>query len=128
MRHKMITQRALCAFAIVAAVALVTMVAAMRTVAGAASQAEAATLSGGNYQLSGITWDAILGLDLQASNHASGGHYQLAGLPQPNLPLPIPAVKNTAKGRVSSGGRYQLSAPTGSENGCCCLFLPCMSK
>ncbi len=46
----------------------------------------------------------------------SGGHYQLSGTIQ------------SQSQPLASGGSYQLSAPASSENGCCCMFLPCVSK
>jgi hydroxymethylpyrimidine/phosphomethylpyrimidine kinase len=48
----------------------------------------------------------------------SGGHYRLVST-------------DTQVDVVASGGEYRLlapAAPTSSENGCCCTFLPCMLR
>lgn len=48
----------------------------------------------------------------------SGGHYRLVGA-------------SAQADVVASGGRYRLlepAAPTSSENGCCCTYLPCVLR
>jgi len=85
----------------------------------AASRAAESVSAGGHYQLSGA--DLPPGPSRQyrtllKGGELSGGSYRLAGTPQ-----------NEAKA-IASGGKYRLAAPAGSENGCCCMFLPCVSK
>ena len=85
---------------------------ALRQPQAAASEA---VMSGGRYMLS------------QSASQVeqptlSGGRYRLSRSSQTDLPLPHP------KGREMSGGRYRLSEPEGSEDGCCCMFLPCVRK
>jgi len=64
---------------------------------------------GGRYVLSGI--------DHQVEDTTfSGGGYRLAETTQSEVKA------------IASGGKYRLAAPEGSENGCCCMFLPCVSK
>jgi hypothetical protein len=78
----------------------------------AASRAPEALAAGGRYRLSG----AVAQPEAAA---LSGGGYRLTSLPQGRAQ------------RRSSGGSYRLattSAPAGSENGCCCMYLPCVQR
>ena len=74
---------------------------------------------GGHYVLSGA--DLLPGPSRQyrtllKGGELSGGDYRLAG-----------TTRDEAEA-IASGGKYRLRAPEGSENGCCCMFLPCVSK
>ena len=72
----------------------------------------AATSAGGRYVLSGAASQAEAGT-------LNGGRYRLSGLPQSRVQ------------DLASGGKYRLAAenaPGGSEDGCCCMFLPCVRK
>jgi len=74
-----------------------------------ASRTAEGVSAGGHYMLNGAG-------SQPAATTLSGGGYQLAGLPQGEAET------------IASGGKYRLAAPDGSENGCCCMFLPCVSK
>ena len=85
----------------------------------AESRAAEAVSAGGHYQLSGA--DLPPGPSRQyrtlpKGGELSGGDYRLAGTTQSEVKA------------IASGGKYRLAAPEGSENGCCCMFLPCVSK
>lgn len=67
----------------------------------------AATLVGGGYRLL---------VDAPESPSARGGDYQLF------------AQALEAESPQAGGGGYLLLAPAGSENGCCCLYLPCVQR
>ena len=74
---------------------------------------------GGHYVLSGA--DLLPGPSRQyrtllKGGDLSGGRYQLAGMTQSRVQ------------DLASGGGYRLTTPAGSENGCCCMFLPCVRK
>ena len=73
------------------------------------SRAAEAVSAGGHYMLSGAA-------SQPEATTLRGGGYQLAG-----------ATQGRAQD-LASGGHYQLSAPAGRENGCCCNYLPCVSK
>ncbi len=98
-----------CVAVIFIAVALAADSALARTGNGVKRQPEAIRLSGGHYQLSGAT-------EQNEESTLRGGRYQLEVVPQQQAKT------------LASGGKYQLIAPAGSEDGCCCMFLPCMSK
>ena len=84
-----------------------------------ASRTAEGVSAGGHYQLSGA--DLPPGPSRQyrtllKGGELSGGDYRLAG-----------TTRDEAEA-IASGGKYRLRAPEGSENGCCCMFLPCVSK
>ena len=85
----------------------------------AASRAAESVSAGGHYQLSGA--DLPPGPSRQyrtllKGGELSGGGYQLARMTQGQAQ------------DLASGGHYRLTKPAGSENGCCCMFLPCVRK
>jgi hypothetical protein len=86
---------------------------ALRSPQEAASRASEAVAAGGHYYL-------LSGAASQSeATTLSGGRYQLTFL-----------LQNQTQD-LASGGRYRLvtdTAPTGSENGCCCMFLPCVRR
>ena len=84
-----------------------------------ASRTAEGVSAGGHYQLSGA--DLPPGPSRQyrtllKGGELSGGGYQLARMTQGQAQ------------DLASGGHYRLTKPAGSENGCCCMFLPCVRK
>ncbi len=82
---------------------------ALRGPQAAASQASEAVSAGGHYMLSGAA-------SQPEATTLRGGGYQLAKTTQSQAQ------------DLASGGHYRLTKPAGSENGCCCMFLPCVTK
>ena len=85
----------------------------------AESRAAEVVSAGGHYQLSGA--DLPPGSSRQyrtllKGGELSGGGYQLARMTQGQ------ALD------LACGVHYRLKKPAGSENGCCCMFLPCVRK
>ncbi len=78
--------------------------------------------AGGNYRLFSQTGPVPAGPTASEPGTLAGGNYRLQGS--------SPARKESGPGAgLASGGDYRLqSAPSGSENGCCCVYLPCLRK
>jgi hypothetical protein len=70
----------------------------------------AAVSSGGDYRLTTITG--------QTGHTSSGGDYRLTNT-------------TVDPAQTSTGGAYRLlgsQAPASSENGCCCVYVPCVVR
>jgi hypothetical protein len=66
------------------------------------------------------------GLYTAEQGAASGGGYRLTSLALPSVPGPTWQVSGSA-----SGGSYRLSAPAApasAGSGCCCTYLPCVTR
>ena len=139
MKPKTILRWALKAAVLLAAAALLTGVALARTggdrtLSRTMDQPAVTTLSGGHYQLTGVTLRDAQGrapqvsdlgvgtIDQPGATTLRGGRYQLTDVTLPDTQGRAPQASDLAR-----GGRYHLRAlATGS--GCCCTYLPCVVR